>query len=338
MAYSTATGADIEDFMTALKDFADGQGWTIGKWDTSDKLLFLEKGVCHAAMRWVPDVDVTDYQSGSPVTVQDDYVLGVLGSSLDNSKTASNWAEQPDQTVAGNGISGAGARMNNLAGPFTAWHLFSDADGSYIHAVVRTGQLFSFLSFGTLHQGELTHGGVAYISGTSDTWWKHAPGGGHPYDYVYADPGAKGEFPVNTRGEGGMWYAPDALPAGFPTLDCHRDKSLRMWWYHTQPTSPYYYMLDHHRLASAPTWSSWTPLFGIPFIARNSASDKLCCAGFFPDIRVLMMDGMLPGQELDMSGDTWKVFPRMRQTSWSDPSSIYAASSGQYALAFKKIT
>jgi hypothetical protein len=55
--------------------------------------------------------------------------------------------------------------------------------------------------------------------------------------------------------------------------------------------------------------------------------------GVFPNVRYLTMARFSPGEELSISGDTWKIFPFVRQGSpgGTEP---YSAN---HAVAFKKV-
>lgn len=349
MPYSTGTGLTIGDFIDALKTFTLAQGWTIGKYDTDDhqRLLFASKGACFVAMHWEADVSAFEVATrvsvypaltlGASTDTPDNRLHAVLGTSLDNSKLYGDWWQQPGNLspqIASPG-SESDAICNNLAGPFTAWYLFSNASGSYIHAVVQTGELFTHFSFGELEQGELTHGGVAYVTGTINKWWKDQ-NTLNPADPAYNKPSGLVSYPTHR----GVWSAPDALPAGFPAIHNMLDKITPAVRYAEGPNYPSQMgnrLLSMHALASKPTWSDVAPLFGIPFLIRNTANDQFCCPGFMPDMRLLNMEGMSPGEEIDFSGDTWKVFPHKRQTNWGDVGTVMAASSGQYAVAYKKI-
>ncbi len=351
MAYSTGTGLTIADFVDALKVFAAAQGWTVGKYDTAsgERLLFIEQGACHVAMRWDDSFTVNAYPTaslGSSSPVDDHRIRAVLGTGLNNARTSADWWQQTGQTVATSENDANNLTVNNLAGPFTAWYLFSNAGGTYIHAIVQTGELFTHMSFGVLDQGALTHGGVAYLTGTLNTWWKTAntldPSN---FGITYNRPASLTRYPAGNGGEfpenHGMWYAPDALPAGFPTLHSYQAKVSPSLSFLDKPSDTFAAswnrLLTVHALANGPTWSDVVQLFGVPLILQNTAEDQFCVPGFMPDLRLVNMEGMSPGEEIDMNGDTWKVFPQMRQTNWADVAAVMAPSSGQFAVAYKKI-
>lgn len=365
MAYQTGTSLTIDDFVTALKDFALAQGWTIGKFQvtdsgdagtTPDRLLFLEKGVCHVAFHWEASNTQTAWPvgAGSSFSVNDYQLRGVLGTALNNSKGETDWYVQTGNTITTSETDSDNLTVNNLAGPYTAWYFFSDAGGTYIHAVVQTGDLFTHLSFGVLAQGALTHSGVAYLTGTQNTWWKNSsttdpantsllynkPEKLRPY------PSGAGTDVTNSigRNNSGMYYAPNALPAGFDTIESYKNRIRKAFAFSNTPTdaigaSPTGMndIASHHILANSPTWSDYVKLFAVPFIIGNTAGNQACVPGFIPDMRVLNMEGMAPGEEITLVSDTWKVFPQMRQTSWDDVGTVMAPSSGHYAVAIKKI-
>lgn len=341
MSYQTGTGNTVQDFVTAMKDFAVTKGWTVNKFDTTNKVLFIEKGACHLVLAWDTSTTRTAYSgttSGSNFVVQDHLVKASLCSSIDGSKTV--YYGHPGSLVTSNN-DGDTVYSNNLTGPFTSWHFFSDASGDYIHAVVQaTSELYTHFGFGLVAQGDLTHSGVGYCYGALNTWWRDYWNDLDTNSSDYNQP-ALHEYPM-IRGRENV-YAPDALPAGFDVMSSnnagvpplYRAVNIPSSFYAAVGTISDCYMLDQLCTSVAPMWSGRTPFLGIPVMLDNVANTQLCVVGDYPDVRYLNMEGLVAGQELVLSGDTWKIFPVMRQYAWGQFAG--QPSSGQLGIAFKKI-
>lgn len=361
MAYQTGTGNTIADFVDALKNFASAQGWTVSRYDTVGRFLNLEKGIVHAAFYWRTDITQEAYLTAGSSTrtyIADHTLYGALGNAaLINNRDSSTWWDQPGNkgqyTAFANGYwtEDYGLTVNVLNGPFTAWHFFSDAGGNYIQAVVQTGELFTHLFFGLVDKGTLTHSGVAFLTGTWHFWWPShydtTPAAFENYyyanrlDYMKSYPGGGHKSMLSSTGpKTGQFYAPNALPAGFPSLSSMHHSVIPPISYRDKPTSDLRDQslpLTHVLVCPAPTWSGYVPMFGVPLLIINNAGDRCCCPGFYPNFRLLNMEGMSPGQEINLNGDVWKVFPLKCQRQWADSRMGRWATSGHYAVAYKKI-
>lgn len=361
MAYQTGTGNTIADFVDALKNFASAQGWTVSRYDTVGRFLNLEKGIVHAAFYWRTDVTKDAYltaNSSQYTSISDHSLYGVLGNAaLINNRDSNTWWDQPGNkgqysAFVNNGWNDYYALVvNNLTGPFTSWHFFSDAGGNYIQAVVQTGELFTHLFFGMADKGTLTHSGAAFLTGTWNYWWPthyltDASSLANQYyynrmQYLRAYPaGGPGSQFDNLGNFGGQFFVPNALPAGFPTMGSMRDNVVAPMSFRDKPTATLQdltHPLSHIIMCPAPTWSGYVPMFGVPLIIANNLKDRICCVGFYPNFRLLNMEGMSPGQEINLNGDIWKVFPLKCQRQWADTGMGRWNTSGHYAVAYKKI-
>lgn len=353
MAYQTGAsgGSGFVDFITALKDFAVARGWTNVKFDSSARVFFVEKGSCKVAMRW-DNVNWTAYPDagGSSYSQADVDLSFCLATTLDAGRGQADWYNHTGSIVTSHGSALKGM-VNGFFHPSGGinWFFFSDAADTYIHAVCQSGERFTHLTFGLLDKGALTHSGVAFIYGSYQTWFRASNDVATSNNLWYNKPDLQTDFPGQTTGNNqgsgggrncGQVYAPNALPAGFDTLFAHSQRCISPYRSIRRPASAYYTsltgrLLNHVVFAKQPSWSGVVPMFGCPLIVSNTAATQVCIPGFYPGIRIMNMDGLSPGQEIDMSGETWKVFPRMRQTNWADD--VLAASSGHYGVAYKKV-
>jgi hypothetical protein len=366
MAYSTGTGSTQQDFLDALRAFAVTAGWTVTKWDTTNKRLYLEKGVCHVAMEWF-NTNVNTYTNGTStlVTVSEGWIRGTLCQTLGASNDYTTFAG--NAAVSGwINTSGPLVAMSNMQGPYVSWFLFTNATGDYIHAIVQTSaDMYGYLFFGNADKGTLTHSGAAYMaSDAGRKWYREGP----LSSFAPSSESVQWNSPDQTTpffGEvSSRWsysqfhlYCENALPAGFinqqtmasgfPSTSVARTAASPVSMksngrFIRRPTdyqnlSTAGNLLDNITMMSAPGHTPYVPMIGIPLMATNVAKTQACAVGSVPDIRVINLTNMAPQQEIVLGADTWKVFPMLRQTPWTDVKVVDAASSGQWGIALKKI-
>jgi hypothetical protein len=362
MAYATSGGGNIQALVNAIRDFAVGLGWTNAGSGTNSRggYQFLQKGICNVAMEWITTGTYFTYTTsgGAGSNIADHRLRAFTGSGINASRTTYyGHPGYPNGTVEYSGSLTSvrptlcGVETNNLTGPLSAWHLFSNATGDYIHVAVNTNADFwSHFSFGLVDKGAMTHSGAAYVAGATNYYARdnnNADPGYSPLNYNKPSSQRPIFSDVYTQ-----LYIPDALPveSGFTTI-----AMPSFGWPSTAGScvhyplafrdGPSYFpsndglgaaLLDHVAGASAPTWSGQVPLYGIPSIIRRNDDGKIITVGMYPDVRYVNMTGLLPGQEITLSGTTWKVFPIMRQEPWSSSRTLFVATSGQYGVAYKK--
>jgi len=352
MAYQTGSGGEVSALFAAIRDFAVAQGWTKSGegLNATGGYLFLEKGVCHMSAQYYTNWTNNAYDANGTLYTLSNYGFRATVNSAIN-PALTTWFGHPGYPHSGD-IEQDGyysTVVRDLNGPLVAWHLFSDAAGSYIHAAVNTqADRWVHFGFGAADKGTMTHSGAAYVTGTSNTWYR---------DSNAADPTNDGFYFYNAprrhvapfTGLNSIYYIPDALTADFAPIAamnrwgstdpiCIINRTLTT--YNKPESFPNNLygssMLDALIAANTPSWSGQLPLHGSPLLVRLYDYSKFCIVGMFPDVRLLNMEGLLPGSEITLATDTWKVFPITRQNSWS-ASGTLTLTSGQYAVAYKKL-
>lgn len=368
MAYVTGTGANQQDFLYALKEFALGLGWTISRWDTTNKRLYLEKGVCHACFGWSNvNINTYPYKGASVVVVSEGRIFGNLCNTLGSDDDFTTFTGST--ALTGHLSNGPLVYMRNMQGSYVGWYLFSNAAGDYIHAIVevRAG-VYSWIGFGNANQAGLTHSGAAYLFSSADAYWYRSttlydP----PYSMIYYNkPYINAPLSVFNTNEASRLlgtslqiYSENALPSATfvnqvgmatgrnsdfsTTLQASLGMSNTASTSYSEPsaetsTGAVTYLLSNLFRMNTANYSSVVPMLGVPLICTNTTYTLACMIGMIPDFRCLNLEGLAPAQELTLSTDVWKVFPTLRQTTWADGPLNEAPSSGQYGIAFKKIT
>lgn len=368
MAYATGSGATGLDFLDAVRSFASGLGWTIAKWDTTNGLLYLSKGLCRLSLQYYT-ASITTYNGTTAVPITEGRIRGQLSQSF---VSGVDWYNAPGGVVAPSTTgrdSGPALMMGQMQGPFTQWFLFSNATGDYVHAMVQTGaDTYTYIGFGNGDKGGLTHSGVAYaFSEGGRFWYRNQPQNAtYPTgssQITYNKPGYTGAAFASTNRRFNTAclhiYTENALPSGFlnnvasgsyysstttsrngqtatPLKIAANDYNLDTNYPANVPGTASC-LLDNVIIMSQPGYTSFVPMLGIPLIFGNVGKTLACAVGSIPDMRIINLTGMSPQQELALGSDTWKVFPQLRQSSFGDAINTEAPSSGQFGLAFKKI-
>lgn len=371
MAYQTGTGANIQDFVDALRSFASGLGWTINRWDTTAKRLYLSKGICRVCMLW-ESVNTTIYAPGATTTsvVSEGRIKASLVQTIGAADDFSTFAGCAVKSGSLSNSSAPVVFMGNMQGPFTSWFLFSNATGDYIHAMVQTSaDMYTFFGFGIGDKGGLTHSGVAYLFSEGSRYWYQsasaatvATSSAHYQNKAGYTASAFANSNGRRFGHSTMQlYTENALPAGWLnnyalanyydstfSNTAHSQTSMALRNSNIDMSKPSTYLSSGNNafklcdpviVASAPGYSPYVPMFGLPLIAVSNGYSLACALGSIPDLRIINMSSLTPQQELTLGADVWKVFPQLRQTPWSEVDALgfLLPTSGQFGLAFKKV-
>lgn len=366
MAYAVGSGATTADFMDALRSFAAGLGWTVNRFDTTARRLYMEKDACHICFSW-KSYNVTSYDSGSAQTIAEGIVQFALCASFGTGDAYNTFPGVVSKDALSTSLSTMGGNyqslMSYMQGPFTQWFLFSDDDGSYIHAIVQVAaDRYRWLTFGNVDKGGLSHSGAAYAASDGGNYWYRSSGSN---ELNYADPrySASGRFDTTgTRFATNSFqvFSIDALPSTFDngvacgsynynsststvnTLQHPLRLSTNAWYSSIFPykdsSSGGTELIDHVMASRGADWNLNVPMLGLPLIVVNSANTQACCIGAVPDFRAINLEGMSPQQEFNIGSDVWKVFPTLRQAPWSESRVLGNPTSGQYGWAIKKIS
>jgi hypothetical protein len=374
MAYQTGgSGGVLTDLMDAVRAFALSLGWTIDKWDSVNRLLFMTKGLCTVTMKGDTTQTVRIYTgahgAGTYVDTPDHRIYFAMGTS--NNAALTNYYGHPGSPVT-SAYDGDAPVVNGLTGPYVGWFLFADPTVSdHIHCVVQIAvDKFMHFSLGHVDKRQMTHGGVAYVTAQGNNYWRNRSDYLNSYTGNYNNP-AYQNIPFVAAANNGMlkdaqydncapmilknsnawpadWMGPLAYASGSGSKFGvgHREfltqtiTSPANWPYNNSGVGA---LLDCVVQAEAAPYSNVVPLFPIPCFRYHydssigANSRRLCYVGDYPNVRFCNMTGMVPGQEIDVGGNTFKVFPVLRQSLWSDTLLFDAPMSGQFAIAYKKV-
>lgn len=368
MSYETGSAADLPALLTKIRDFALADGWTIDKFVSSgtiaNNLLFMTKGICAVAFQGATATRA-DFTSGSNVPYTDHMLRATLATSIN---AALNTYFGHPGALATTATHAVRVQVNDLNGAFGEYHLFSNAAETHIHLAVRSGtDRWQHLSFGVLDKGEFTHGGVAFLAGSSKEIVRRTADGVTNTQTRFNDPkwtcragvlscvnGDIGTGSYFTEGRPLQLYAPDALPneAGFTSMFASQDgNETNMFGIIptinglTSPadaanSSTAINTLGFNLVYAEPSqWGGYTTLMALPVVvASTSGANRTCYIGDFPDVRGVNLTGLVAAQTIDMGGEEWIVFPTARQYPWAQRAdAAFVFTSGQYGIAYKKV-
>lgn len=347
MAYSTGTGANIQDLLSAIQSFAVAScGFTLQQ--AGSGYLQLHNGICKVAMQSFT-VSTNNWTTGSNVPYNDSRLRMALATSF---SATTNYFGHTGSLVTSS-TSGNRVECNDLVGPYTQWYMFGEP--GYCHVVVQSAALrYRHISFGLIDKGDFTHGGVAYCTASgmfvvpqSTTvsqmgHWEPNPNTNNPTPPFMLH--GNSITALGSFGAGSYIFAADALPtanqhlAG-PTSPGVLPIAITVNDPDATGSGDGYTPLGARLQRGAPTsFGNRAVMFPIPVISLESSTLGRYL-GRFPNVRYINMQGVAPGQELAFSGDTWKVFPLLQQNAWGSvvggltaPPNTY-----QYGIAYKKI-
>ena len=299
MAYQTGTGTifDPGNLITALKTFAENNGWTISLYSDSDSdniFLMVTKGGHHFKF-------LGQNSSG--------FIYTGISADVD---TNENFTNQPD--------SSPNVRTTYCLGPFVSYHFFEGSD--FIHVVVeRNANLFAHFGCGILEKsgsyvgGEYAYGTYLYENNQTDQdYYRHSyPFSSHTYvSQYYSDRNTVIRFDEDT-----LHYE----RFGYYNSSTRSARAIGNY----QDGGPFNDMWN--RMPNA--YNGLSPLLPLMVFMRRT-NDTYNMLGCVKEFRQTTMADRQPAEEIGIGSDTWIVFPIIGYgTSGAD--------SGSYAIAYKKV-
>lgn len=353
MAYETGSTTGAADFIAKLRAFITANGWTVqdaGNDSWGSGAFVASRGLCHVYFGPYSYSETFYYVTSTRVTAT---VYGLrmgLGTSAGSPASIQRPSGMPGGVAAEITFG-----LGTTAGQFSAYHFFADEAGNIAGTMEVVGDRYHHFSFGEIDRRGLTHSGGAYCSAQwnieYNTQSGSGGGGNSPWDRPCLGGGAA-NLVVGVSAAAGGWSQLrliDALPSGvgYPEGDrvigpsdilairsiYDRGETLNEFAF---TSSPAWALIDFADASRPLPVGNAVPMAALPFFVVSS-SGRICYVGDLPSCRRLRIESMVPGDELTIASDTWKVFPQFRKT---DPSLIndpLALTSGWCGIAFKKV-
>jgi hypothetical protein len=359
MAYSTGSGTHTQ-MMDAVLSHALADGWS--EIDGVGTGFPISKGNIRAIDFDFNEVNRTDYTGINNIAKVERRLRFGIGTT---------------GAAATADLANDNCLTPNMEYVITQWHIFSDpllCDYIHVAFAFSTGsyaQVWGHFGFGELDsQGHSGH--VAYVTGQYATgyargtvdwndFWSPSgtPDGAdwlHPAEAKVMFGGRVGnrrvansvsnfkyildgsDLPVDV---GSGWPAADTVYAegltmlmnNHPTQDTNRPANRDTGF--QSSTS-----INHWAALCQPQpFSGSVTLAAMPMLITNGTSSalKMVQSGIAPNVRLCSMEGYNAGNEVNFGGDTWVLFPFLRQTPDSEIGVARTVASGSIGYAYKKV-
>lgn len=307
MAYQQGTATSQQDFLDKLFTFLVANGWTQDDWDTGNQEAAIHISTVYVSFRW----DAVASTGGISIH----QALGYTpGNTPGNHPNDSNNGQKTGATIT------TQRRLDRIGnGPFTNHYFFTDGS-SYAHAVLEYAPgLFRHMSFGILEKvGTWTGGEYAcgHVWGAGATVADNPKATTHhvPFDAanttvfnigctVHAE-----SFP-NEPDPDTKWLV---LWAGTTSVGNDSDGNPRMRGIGGVRDGFLQNALG--RIRANPN-NGYVPMIPIQVFYRESVTSPQDwrLIGYAPNMRVINIGNMEPGEEFTVGSDDWKVFPWVRK-------------------------
>lgn len=312
MAFQTGTATTIENLMTQLSTFVQANGWTQDFFNSGDPgTIGFSKNQNFVSFQWSETADglgtMAIYQARA----------------ADQAPTTDPWTATGD---SGAGLASNitsffddGLSCNAFAGPHTGyWFFEQDSGPAYVHVVVEVDAgRYRHFGFGQIDKigdwvgGEYTYGIKIFQGGQSED--PTSSFNNYGIDSSNTQVSADGGATLRVEGHTGEPSAATIWAAFFNgTVGNDRGGNPRWRGVHGWRYSPEFGSLYWMRISEA---SAFKPMFPIEMAVADfaGAPDLIYKLGYQPDVRMVNIANLVPGQIINIGGDDWYFFPVVRK-------------------------
>jgi hypothetical protein len=329
--YETGSASGVVDLLTKLQEFLVDAGWTASAPSAEGAGARL-----HAALGGV-HFNARAYVAETPSAA----IRGASGSSTAlafNLSTASTggaaWFDKTGTPVDGSGLYHT-AGMNGITGAIPTYHFFSQNAGASILVVVEYASgYFQMLGFGTLNKYGAYTGGTYFFGSrtgvdnlaSSNAGWIPAVGF-FSHHSTSGQNSAPSFVSLTVDAETG-WHWSGSYDAGRDTTKRYVRCNLERYRT-TLPNQP-------NSLNDLTVLMPVIPTVEREIIAGHTA-ERLSPIGELPGVYYLRLKNLVPGQQVVLGSDEYRVFPFFRKTDGvSEPSSAGVGHSADWGFAVKE--
>lgn len=362
MAYLLTSASGWRDLLSVIKSFATSNGWTSVYDQIAAKgQLGLSKGNCHVSLGATRNsgdtADANTFSRTDAVfggTVPDAEINLALATAL-VAGTTRYWGHTGSLVTSA--TDSDRVVVNDLAAAtFTNVWLFSPADNNAIHVVVQSAaERYTHFSFGQLDVKGLNQPRCGYAVGSNHTWWPDSTDytqnisadfnyvqGSHTWGMLGQSNALNVMIPSGLLNTSYTWgvTAPVCIGLSAPTIYTLMNIGDQPSDHTTQGSAGR--MLDFFMAVNNVQTTGGIPLHPFTFILENGTSDTGISAwlGEIPDVRLVNMAGLAPGQEIKYASDIWTVFPWKQKGTFEDSNfgtnAQPVCNTQDYGMAFKK--
>lgn len=293
------SAADFNAMLVAVRDFLAGNGWTVVTDSiAASSILIMQNANGHKYRLSKTTANRTDYYTGAFV----DTLLNVTWDRGNTGGTAGTYS------TATNG--------NDMTGPFPSIWLFTDEAATFCYIVPQCApQRYSHFGFGEIDPKGLHSEHIDFALGLYWQFWSDQAnyadtvGNGNPFNLL-----TSGVHRIDHTDGTGWIGVPDGLldPALFftdgPTMSqpwstCDREYGKVTNVNNTSRWADYFCNVTNKPFTGG---IILTPL---PVVVNPASQDVMSVVGEYPQIALVNMQGLSPGQVLTFGDDEWMVFP-----------------------------
>ena len=346
MPYETGTASDINDLINVkLKNFITTHGWTVNK-DTWPTWLAVSKGACYVNLRFDSSTSTT---SGSMTQTGSQRPTDAFGVARVDDRfwfhcssgfTDTAWESQPDSGVNSTSTIEHFGQVNDLTGPFIAYHFYSNTSGEapFVHMTVETiDDHYQHFTFGEIDQQNLTYSPKAsFATGQTWLWWPNTSLYTSRAD-IYSASGSHNrgyEGSINSNNQwqgqtGGALVGSGVGPGFITTSGTHLFFASPWVTFENEvinlANEPNEFadtgvgrgeLYGRYMGRPAISYSGVIPLLPFPVFAGNEYDNNPSATyylGELPNIRYVSMRNVTPGQEIILGDQVWQCWPQRRK-------------------------
>lgn len=363
MAYQLTSAAGWRDLLSVIRTFALANGWTSVYDQIAAKgQMGIQKGNCRIAMGSTRNsgdtadantFNRTDVINGG--TIPDAEISFALAQTL-VAGTTRYWGHTGSLVTTA--TDGDRCTVNDLAAAnFPNVWLFSPADGNSIVVVVQTAaDRFVTFAFGELDVRGLDQPRAGFCCGASYVFWPNQtnvadasygpnnPGLGNNPQGMLGDSGQLNCFIptgiLNTSYAHGITppvIVANTSPGIYTSMNRQTSRSSQV------SSNTAGRLMDFFMAVNNQSTTGGIPLHPLPFFLENGASESgiMTWLGEIPDVRLVNLQGLSPGQEIRFASEIWTVFPWKRK---GNPENMRGnvnpqapVNTGDYGWAIKKV-
>lgn len=291
--------ADFKAMLAAVRDFLAGSGWTV----VSDTITVASTLV-------MQNSNGHKYRLQGTTTGQTDFFTGAF------TDTTLNCQFDLGNTGGTPGTYSSAGDCNDMTGPFPSLWLFTDEAATFCHIAAQTAPVrYAHASFGEVDPKGLHNASIDYVAGTYWNYWatqanySNSPPDGNPFNNPES-----GWHHVDHI-DGTLWLGiPDGVldPSLFFTDGPVVNQPWRLndrEYGKSTGTNNTALWTDYFCNVTNKTFTGGVILTPLPLAANPASQDVMAIVGEIPQMALVNMQSLSPGQTLVFGDDEWLVFP-----------------------------
>lgn len=357
------SASDVGDLLDAIAGFADSIGWTVAWNVTSNggQVGLSDGGDLFVAFgRRIDAPSITRNMQHLGGTREDVQILGTLATGFSSNERYNGGHPGAPGGTSSNSTNHAFS--NDWGGSFSNVWLMSDAAASYIHVIAQRGNDFNYLSMGLLDTIGMSVDRCPYYTGSFFEFWERNSSVTHAnyspnrpsaasatsknstsaiaqigHDYPFAT-GAGSDTTVTTF-TGHLRALPSVVDSDLfpstPAVVQDMMKTVDFMDSRTEFASQNRIYSNAMRMIAMPT-SIGRPIFDLPLMWPSSRLNPFMFFGNYPDVKFVWLEGLNPGQVLDINGIPWQVFPAKQKRNETEINTAAGNNSWNFGFAFRR--